>query len=90
MKQPIETFPSYEEKLQAFKKRHNLQEVNTSKEAALAIRVADYTMRLSRSTGQLLGTKAPHHVNYGRAVRYHAGELMDWFEQNENKSREAA
>jgi hypothetical protein len=87
MKQPIETFSSYEEKLQSFKTRHNLQEVNTSKEFASAFKFSDFTVRLSRSTGQLLGAKAPVHTNYGRIVRYHAGNLMTWFEENENKNR---
>jgi hypothetical protein len=83
-------YANYEERLQAFKERHNLHEVSTSKEIAFAIRVSDFTMRLSRSTGQLLGTKAPKHTNYGRAVRYHGGDLMAWFEQNENQDKDAA
>jgi hypothetical protein len=90
MNQLTQTFTSHEEKLQSFKKRHDIKEVNTSKEAAFALTVSDFTMRLSRSTGQLLGTKAPKHTNYGRAVRYHAGDLMAWFEQNENQDKDAA
>jgi hypothetical protein len=85
-----QTFSTYEEKLRSFKKRHDIKEVNTSKEAAFALTVSDFTMRLSRSTGQLLGTKAPKHTNYGRAVRYLAGDLMAWFEQNENQEKVAA
>lgn len=90
MKQQIQNTSTYDERLQSFKKRHNLQEVNTSKEAAFTLRVSDFTMRLSRSTGMLLGTNAPNHSKYGRAVRYHAGDLMNWFEQNENQDSEAA
>jgi hypothetical protein len=87
MSQLSKTLSSYEEKLQSFKIRHNLQEVNTSKEFASAFKFSDFTVRLSRSTGQLLGAKAPKHTNYGRIVRYHAGNLMTWFEENENKNR---
>jgi hypothetical protein len=90
MNQPRQTSSNYEEKLQSFKKRHDLKEVNTSREAAFALTVSDFTMRLSRSTGQLLGTKAPKNTNYGRAVRYHAGDLMAWFEENENQDKEGA
>ena len=70
-----------EVKLQSFKSRYQLHELNTSKETAIALRVSDFTLRLSRSTGQLLGKKAPKHVNYGRTVRYHAADLMLWLEQ---------
>tara|TARA_R110002167_G_scaffold312599_1_gene518247 strand:- start:531 stop:836 length:306 start_codon:yes stop_codon:yes gene_type:complete len=101
MKQAIQTnscyqeqiqkpYANYEEQLQAFKKRLNLQEVNTSKEAAFALRVSDFTMRLSRSTGKLLGVKAPRHVNYGRTVRYKAADLMAWLEQSESQEKDAA
>ncbi|MEP7703445.1 hypothetical protein [Paraglaciecola sp. 25GB23A] len=90
MKQLTQVNSSYEERLQAFKQRHNLQEVNTSKEAAAACRVSDFTMRLSRSTGQLLGTPAPKHKKYGRTVRYYAADLMEWHEQGSNQEAEAA
>lgn len=85
-----QTSQFYEEQLQNFKQRHNLKEINTSKEAANALRVSDFTMRLSRSTGQLLGTKAPKHTNYGRAVRYLAEDLMNWVNKIEKRHTEAA
>lgn len=81
---------SHEDQLKNFKARHNLKELNTSKEAAEALRVSDFTLRLSRSTGKLLGIKAPKHINYGRAVRYQASDLMAWIETDDKDSTEAA
>ncbi|MFW8589875.1 hypothetical protein ACOI22_03635 [Glaciecola sp. 2405UD65-10] len=71
----------YEKRLAAFKKRYNLKEINTSKTTASAFCISDYTLRLSRSTGKLLGTEAPKYTKYGRAVRYHAPNLMSWNEK---------
>lgn len=72
------------DRVEIFKVKFNLRELNTSKEAAEALRVSDFTMRLSRSTGELLGAESPRHVNYGRSVRYYAKDLMEWVNDMNN------
>ena len=50
-------------------------------EAARVLGVSPVTMKISRSTGVLLGAAAPKFLKMGRVVRYEAPILRDWIRQ---------
>ena len=52
-----------------------------SKEFANLIGIHEDNVRKSRSTGYLLGRKAPAHLKLGRSVRYKREDILNWIDQ---------
>ncbi|WP_044446989.1 helix-turn-helix transcriptional regulator [Alteromonas australica] len=52
-----------------------------SKEFANLIGIHEDNVRKSRSTGYLLGRKAPAHLKLGRSVRYKRDDILNWIDQ---------
>lgn len=52
-------------------------------EAAAFLNCSPYTLRLSRSTGHLLGVNAPTYKKRGRSVTYSTDRLKEWESQFE-------
>ncbi len=58
----------------------------TSKEAAQMIGCSEYSLRLSRLNGMLMGVDAPKSIKIGKkSVRYEAEELHSWVEKAKNQ-----
>ena len=55
----------------------------TCKQAAKFLCCAEYTLRLSRTTGVLFSKKAPAYRKLGRKVIYDIQTLVDWLKQFE-------
>ena len=55
----------------------------TCKQAAEFLCCAEYTLRLSRTTGVLFNKKAPAYRKLGRKVIYDIQTLIDWLKQFE-------
>lgn len=53
----------------------------TNPEAAEFLGVGARTLDNSRTSGILLGQKAPQYIKYGRFVRYEQKTLIEWQEQ---------
>lgn len=58
--------------------KENLKPLSKSKEVASFLGIHDDVVRKSRSTGYLLGRKAPAHCKFGRAVRYKREDVLAW------------
>lgn len=52
-----------------------------SKEFANLIGIHEDNVRKSRSTGYLLGRKAPAHLKLGRSIRYKREDILNWIDQ---------
>tara|TARA_Y100001968_G_C19321546_1_gene699541 strand:- start:245 stop:469 length:225 start_codon:yes stop_codon:yes gene_type:complete len=52
-----------------------------SKEFANLIGIHEDNVRKSRSTGYLLGRKAPAHLKLGRSVRYKREDILAWIDE---------
>ena len=61
----------------------NLPQHMTCKQAAEFLCCAEYTLRLSRTTGLLFNKKAPEYRKLGRKVIYDTRTLIDWVKQFE-------
>ena len=61
----------------------NLPQHMTCKQAAEFLCCAEYTLRLSRTTGVLFSKKAPAYRKLGRKVIYDIQTLVDWLKQFE-------
>ena len=59
----------------------NLPQHMTCKQAADFLCCAEYTLRLSRTTGVLFNKKAPAYRKLGRKVMYDSKILADWVNQ---------
>jgi predicted DNA-binding transcriptional regulator AlpA len=55
----------------------------SSKQVAELINCSVYSVRISRSTGKLLGAEAPEHIKMGHLVRYRRDTIDDWVSQFE-------
>jgi excisionase family DNA binding protein len=60
----------------------------TTIELAEQLRISEVTLRQSRVTGKLLGSKAPRHLKLGRQVRYLKSDVDQWI--NDANQAEAA
>tara|TARA_R110002050_G_scaffold216254_2_gene352360 strand:+ start:1164 stop:1430 length:267 start_codon:yes stop_codon:yes gene_type:complete len=60
-----------------------INQLITSKEAAVLLDIADTTLRISRTTGKLFGVATPDYIKLGRNVRYKRETLEQWFAQFE-------
>lgn len=61
--------------------QQNTKKLLTSPEAASLLGVGARTLDNSRTSGILLGQKAPQFIKYGRFVRYEQLELAKWQQQ---------
>lgn len=55
--------------------------LRTNEEAAGILGISPVTMKISRSTGTLLGVPAPRFLKMGRLIRYEDIVLQDWIDQ---------
>ncbi len=70
--------------------KHIIKTLLTSKEAAIYLGCAPNTVKLSRSTGQLLSVKAPAYLKMGnKAIRYKLATLEAWLSQFEEQANTA-
>ncbi|AEF03709.1 helix-turn-helix transcriptional regulator [Alteromonas naphthalenivorans] len=62
---------------------HNeqIKPILKSKEFANLIGIHEDNLRKSRSTGYLLGRKAPAHVKLGRMIRYKREDIIAWIDE---------
>lgn len=44
--------------------------------------------RKSRMTGYILGVPAPHHIKFGKSVRYRLADIQDWLEGLDQNGKE--
>ena len=58
-----------------------LRQALDTKQAAALIGCAPYTLKLSRSTGMLLGSPGPVYRKMGRIVRYDLETIEAWIAQ---------
>lgn len=61
----------------------NLPQHMTCKQAAEFLCCAEYTLRLSRTTGLLFNKRAPEYRKLGRKVIYDTRTLINWVKQFE-------
>ena len=60
----------------------------TEKEVAPMLGVEPRTLRLSRSTGSLLGFPTPRYVKFSHAVRYRLKDIQDWLDALDTDGKE--
>ncbi len=59
----------------------NVKPILKSKEFANLIGIHEDNVRKSRTTGYLLGRKAPTHLKLGRTVRYKREDILAWLDE---------
>ncbi|MED5380767.1 MAG: DNA-binding protein [Pseudomonadota bacterium] len=59
----------------------NVKPILKSKEFANLIGIHEDNVRKSRTTGYLLGRKAPAHLKLGRTVRYKREDILAWIDE---------
>ncbi|AYA64777.1 hypothetical protein [Alteromonas sp. RKMC-009] len=60
----------------------------SNNEAATALNIAPITLRISRSTGSLLGVPAPKHIKFAKAVRYRLKDIQEWLDALDTDGKE--
>jgi|GEM_PF-1558129 len=76
------------EKIDYYQTLYRLKHRVSSKELAFALCISDDALRKSRSTGYLLGIKAPRHIKLGRLVQYRIEDVIRWIEVSELENTE--
>ncbi len=60
-----------------------MTEILNTKQAADFLGFSEITLKMSRTSGKMAGTKAPPYIKVGKSVRYKQSDLIDWLGQFE-------